>query len=200
MPRIPRDAAEADAMMQSFTILGDATRPVADPKDSLRYYAGYSEAELLRGGVGSSDPMRNALEAAIKRTGRSCGTCSLCCKLPELEALNKPANTWCQHCPTGKGGCAIYPDRPEKCQNFGCGWLTDPALGDTWFPARAKMYLTFARGLADNSIICWWSTRAIRTAGAKRHISRRSSGWRSDGGSWCRSERRRMSSSLSGHD
>ena len=66
---------------------------------------------------------------------------------PRARGAEQPANTWCQHCPIGKGGCAIYPDRPEKCQNFGCGWLTDPALGDTWFPARAKMYLTFARGL-----------------------------------------------------
>ena len=48
VPRIPRDAAEANAMMQSFTILSNADKPLEPPK----LYAGYSEAELLRGGVG----------------------------------------------------------------------------------------------------------------------------------------------------
>ena len=32
--------------------------------------------------------------------------------------------------------------RPEKCQNFGCGWLTDLSFDDDWFPARAKLYVT----------------------------------------------------------
>jgi uncharacterized protein len=86
--------------------------------------------------------MSAALKAAIQRTGRSCGTCSLCCKLPEIVVLNKPANTWCQHRTPGNG-CGIYQTRPTKCQNFGCGWLTDTGFGDVWFPARAKMYLTF---------------------------------------------------------
>ena len=86
--------------------------------------------------------MNAALEAAIKRTGRRCGTCSLCCKLPEIVVLNKPANTWCRHSEPGKGGCGIYGTRPEKCQNFGCGWLTDLSFDDDWFPARAKLYVT----------------------------------------------------------
>jgi hypothetical protein len=91
--------------------------------------------------------MNAALEEAIKRTGRSCSNCSLCCKLPAIAVLNKPANTWCQHCPNGKGGCGIYPTRPEKCQNFGCSWLTNLSFGDEWFPARAKMYVAGTRGL-----------------------------------------------------
>jgi hypothetical protein len=53
VPRIPRDAAEADAMLGMFTLFTDATKPVADPKDAMRLYAGYTEAELLRDkGVG----------------------------------------------------------------------------------------------------------------------------------------------------
>ena len=50
VPRIPRDATEANAMMETFTLLSDATKPSADSK----LYAGYTEAELLRGGVGVS--------------------------------------------------------------------------------------------------------------------------------------------------
>jgi hypothetical protein len=52
VPRIPLDAAEADAMLHTLTILTDATQPVADPKDALRTYAGYTEAELMRGKPG----------------------------------------------------------------------------------------------------------------------------------------------------
>ena len=92
-----------------------------------------------------------SLEAAIKRTGRSCGTCSLCCKLPEIVVLNKPTNAWCQHCKPGKGGCGIYQTRPEKCQNFGCGWLTNLSFYDDWFPARAKLYVTYIRALNGSS-------------------------------------------------
>jgi len=89
--------------------------------------------------------MSAALKAAIQRTGRSCGTCSLCCKLPEIVVLNKPANTWCQHRTPGNG-CGIYQTRPTKCQNFGCGWLTDTGFGDVWFPARASALWLGAKG------------------------------------------------------
>lgn len=91
--------------------------------------------------------MNAVLEAAIKRTGRSCGTCSLCCKLPAIAELNKLPNKWCAHCKPGKGGCGIYEARPERCRNFGCGWLTNLALDDEWFPARAKLYLTHTQKL-----------------------------------------------------
>jgi hypothetical protein len=72
---------------------------------------------------------------------KTCGTCSLCCKLPYVAELNKPIDTWCQHCKPGKGGCTIYADRPAPCVNFTCGWLDDPNIGDEWFPARCKMVL-----------------------------------------------------------
>lgn len=75
---------------------------------------------------------------------RTCGTCSLCCKLPFVAALNKPIDTWCKHCKPGRGGCSIYADRPQACHGFICGWLADVpdlALGDEWFPARCKMII-----------------------------------------------------------
>ena len=73
---------------------------------------------------------------------RTCGTCSLCCKLPSVAELNKPIDRWCQHCKPGKGGCTIYADRPAVCVGFTCGWLTQLTIGDEWFPARCKMILT----------------------------------------------------------
>jgi hypothetical protein len=74
---------------------------------------------------------------------RECGSCSLCCKLLYIRELNKPIDTWCQHCKPGKGGCTIYADRPATCRGFVCGWLSDELeLGDEWFPARCKMIVT----------------------------------------------------------
>jgi hypothetical protein len=45
VPRIPLDADEADAMMQTLTVTVDAT----NPQQGVRDYAGYTDAELMRG-------------------------------------------------------------------------------------------------------------------------------------------------------
>jgi hypothetical protein len=74
---------------------------------------------------------------------RSCGACSLCCKLSYITELNKPIDCWCPHARPGNGGCSIYPDRPHSCRNFVCGWLLDELeLPDEWFPARCKMIIS----------------------------------------------------------
>ena len=73
---------------------------------------------------------------------RTCGTCSLCCKLVGVDALDKPEDAWCPHVCPGQGGCSIYADRPASCRNFICAWLSGaPDFGDEWFPARCKMVL-----------------------------------------------------------
>ncbi|MBN9032316.1 hypothetical protein P7F60_26880 [Rhizobium sp. YJ-22] len=72
--------------------------------------------------------------------GRSCGTCTLCCRLPDIDLFDKPANDWCAHCVEGSG-CSIYPDRPSVCRDFLCLWMTDNALGDEWEPGRSGMML-----------------------------------------------------------
>jgi hypothetical protein len=79
--------------------------------------------------------------------GRSCGSCSLCCKLLAIEGVEeRPGFTWCRHCRPGKGGCAIYDRRPDACRNFVCGWLSgalDEVLDrERWHPAKARMMLT----------------------------------------------------------
>jgi hypothetical protein len=73
--------------------------------------------------------------------GRSCGACSLCCKLLRIDALEKPNGQWCAHCAPGRGGCKIYNNRPEECRLFYCGWLTTAELGDEWRPLACKMVL-----------------------------------------------------------
>ena len=44
---------------------------------------------------------------------RTCGDCTLCCKVMAIEELAKPVGTWCPHCKPGRG-CRIYPDRPGR--------------------------------------------------------------------------------------
>ena len=72
---------------------------------------------------------------------RTCGTCSLCCKLPSVSELNKPVDTWCKHAAPGRGGCMIYADRPQNCRGFICAWLSGK-IDDKWYPARCKMIIT----------------------------------------------------------
>jgi hypothetical protein len=71
--------------------------------------------------------------------GRSCGECSLCCKLPRIDAVDKPAGLWCRHCAPGRGGCTIYDSRPSSCRAFHCGWIVDARLGPEWQPLTSKM-------------------------------------------------------------
>jgi hypothetical protein len=71
---------------------------------------------------------------------RACGSCTLCCRLPDIDALEKPANDWCRHCIDGEG-CRIYEQRPQLCRDFLCLWRTDEGLDDSWDPARSRMMI-----------------------------------------------------------
>jgi hypothetical protein len=82
----------------------------------------------------------NAASIGERPGGKSCGDCSLCCKLMSVEELNKPRNVWCQHLVRGKG-CGIYETRPDVCREFYCRWMDDPALGPEWKPNKSKMVL-----------------------------------------------------------
>jgi hypothetical protein len=72
--------------------------------------------------------------------GRSCAGCTLCCKLPSVDMLDKPAGVWCRHCAPASG-CTIYPQRPQVCRDFRCGWLSDADVPAHWFPASSRMIL-----------------------------------------------------------
>jgi hypothetical protein len=58
--------------------------------------------------------MKSDARAIIRppTTLRSCGTCSLCCKLYEISELNKPARVWCRHCRPRQGGLLDLPGAP----------------------------------------------------------------------------------------
>jgi hypothetical protein len=72
---------------------------------------------------------------------RSCGDCSLCCKLIRVDAFAKPPGSWCTHCVPGNGGCMIYDSRPTECRDFYCAWMVSPSLGEEWRPSRCKLVL-----------------------------------------------------------
>ncbi len=73
-------------------------------------------------------------------TERTCGECSLCCKLMGVHALDKPKGVWCRHFQRG-AGCNIYDQRPAECSTFVCQWLVNEHVGPEWQPNRCKMVL-----------------------------------------------------------
>lgn len=56
---------------------------------------------------------------------RSCGSCTLCCKLTPVAELHKAAGERCKHVRSGKG-CSIYAHRPSSCRWWSCRWLVQP--------------------------------------------------------------------------
>jgi hypothetical protein len=85
------------------------------------------------------DPEKEDIPAPVH--GRSCGSCSLCCKLLPIndDQLKKAADVWCKNCAPGKGGCTIYENRPLSCRRFLCLWLITEGLEDHWKPLTSKM-------------------------------------------------------------
>jgi hypothetical protein len=77
--------------------------------------------------------------------GRSCQGCTMCCKLMEVDAIEKPRAVWCPHCNV-KAGCKIYETRPEACRIFHCGYLRIADLDDRWKPAKAKFLINYESG------------------------------------------------------
>ena len=52
-----------------------------------------------------------------QRERRTCGTCTLCCRVLAVVDIGKPAGAPCAHCAEGKG-CRIYDSRPQECRLF----------------------------------------------------------------------------------
>jgi hypothetical protein len=84
------------------------------------------------------DPANFVSDPAL---GRACGTCTLCCKVYDVPAVEKLAGQWCRHARTGKG-CGIHETRPQHCRSFHCLWMTQAWLGPEWKPEQAKMVLS----------------------------------------------------------
>ena len=59
--------------------------------------------------------------------GKSCGSCTMCCKALEIEYFSKPMGTLCSNC-TENGGCSVYQTRPKVCREFLCEWMCERSL------------------------------------------------------------------------
>jgi hypothetical protein len=73
--------------------------------------------------------------------GKSCGSCSLCCKVVSIPLFGKAAGQWCSHAKPGKG-CGIHATRPFVCRGFYCHWMLTPGLGPEWKPDVAKFLIS----------------------------------------------------------
>ena len=82
---------------------------------------------------GGGRAARQAAESVVSE--RSCGSCTLCCRVLEIQALDKPAGLLCRH-NTGSG-CGIYPERPEACARWHCLWRRIDTLPDVLRPDRS---------------------------------------------------------------
>jgi hypothetical protein len=51
----------------------------------------------------------------------------MCCKVLEIDELDKPAGRLCANCVLG-AGCSIYAERPDVCRGYECLWLTERDL------------------------------------------------------------------------
>jgi hypothetical protein len=105
-------------------------------------------------------------QPAFGTAQRSCGTCTLCCRLPEIAELSKPANAWCVNCTAGQG-CSIYDERPQLCRDFLCLWMINERLGPDWEPAIANM-MVYAQGrqitvLVDPAYPSAWQAEPYQT-------------------------------------
>ncbi len=69
---------------------------------------------------------------------RSCGSCSLCCKVIGIRSLGKPPGQWCPHFARGSG-CSIYGEAPSECRQFQCFWTLETLQGEEWKPDRCKL-------------------------------------------------------------
>ena len=73
---------------------------------------------------------------------RSCGECTLCCKLMGVPEIPKPSAKWCADCDQGVG-CRVYDTRPPSCRNFQCFWSIDEAFPDEFRPDRIGALAAF---------------------------------------------------------
>jgi len=75
---------------------------------------------------------------------RTCGSCTMCCKIMGVEELGKPPHEWCRHTDVGYG-CRIYPDRPPTCKEFECLWLQQTIFPEELRPDKCRVVLSSLR-------------------------------------------------------
>jgi hypothetical protein len=72
--------------------------------------------------------------------GKSCGPCTMCCKVLVIDHFKKDAGVLCEHC-TLKGGCKVYETRPDVCRDYECDWMMERSLGPQLRPDKVGTIL-----------------------------------------------------------
>ncbi len=85
--------------------------------------------------------------------GKSCGSCTMCCVVLEIDHFEKPPGKVCDNCKLG-GGCKIYKKRPEVCRDYECNWITDRDLGPMLKPDRIGTILMDDPDSDDYLAVC----------------------------------------------
>lgn len=69
-----------------------------------------------------------------------CGDCTLCCKVYDVDDLEKKAGTKCSHV-RPDAGCGIWGLHPKTCQDFKCLWIRHDDMNAMWRPDHAGFVL-----------------------------------------------------------
>ncbi|SNS39840.1 hypothetical protein SAMN05216374_1137 [Tardiphaga sp. OK246] len=99
---------------------------------------------------------------------RTCGTCTMCCKVYRIDDLAKPAGKWCKHCAIAQG-CKIYDSRPQQCRAFDCVWIQDDEMPESWKPENSKIVFSvypttgFIYGQVDPGTPFAWQKEPIHS-------------------------------------
>lgn len=61
-----------------------------------------------------------------------CGECHVCCKVPCVPEIEKPANVLCWL--YKENGCSINADKPKNCKTYQCVWVTQENIDIKYRP------------------------------------------------------------------
>lgn len=96
--------------------------------------------------------------------GRSCGDCTLCCRVPPVDTpqFQKQAGVLCSFCEESRG-CSIHATRPAVCREWFCGWRRLPRLGEDWRPDRCGVLIALGADEVPIGLGPYQSTKFIVT-------------------------------------
>ncbi len=95
----------------------------------------------------AATPQNQTTQAAPSRRAslKMCGECNLCCKVYDVEDLEKKAGHHC-HNSGREGGCGIWGLHPKSCQEFKCLWLKHDDMSGLWRPDNAGFVMRLEAG------------------------------------------------------
>lgn len=91
----------------------------------------------------NSDPEASTVPE-LSRSKRTCGECTLCCKVLGVQEIDKPRNQWCPLVAKDHHSCTIHSSSsyPVACKNFTCLWLEREELPDYLRPDKIHAFFT----------------------------------------------------------